>query len=90
MSDNRARTSKETQSYIESKPQCFEFVLNPKQGVWLNIIEAWFDKLACLLLQDIRAANKKELKRCIMDCIELINETPMAPRWTCTLNDIDV
>lgn len=90
LDNNRARTSKETQAYIESKPQRFEFVLNPKNGSWLNIIEAWFDKLAILQLQGIRAANKQELERLIMDCIELINKTPMAPRWKCTLNDIDV
>ena len=56
----------------------------------LNIIEDWFDKLAILQLQGLRAANKQELERCIIDCLELINETPMAPRWKCNLNDIDV
>ena len=56
----------------------------------LNIIESWFDKLAILQLQGIRAANKKELERCIIDCLELINEIPMAHRWKCNLNDIDV
>lgn len=90
LDNHRAHTSKETQEYIKSMPNRFEFVFTPKHGSWLNMIEAWFGKLARTMLRGIRVANKKELEQRIMDYIEFVNKDPVVPRWKYKMNDIDV
>jgi hypothetical protein len=41
--------------------QRFEFVLTPKHGSWLNIVETMFGKMARSMLRGIRVASKQEL-----------------------------
>ena len=90
LDNHRAHSSKETQAYLQSKPNRFEFVFTPKHGSWLNMIESWFGKLARTLLRGIRVESKSELERRILEFIEFINEDPVVPRWKYKMDEIDV
>jgi transposase len=41
-----AHISKETQRYLASRPQRFQFVFVPKHGSWFNLVENMFSKMA--------------------------------------------
>jgi len=41
----KIHTSKETQEYLQTVPQRFQFVFTPKHASWLNIIESLFSKM---------------------------------------------
>jgi hypothetical protein len=41
-----AHISKETQRYLASRPQRFQFVFVAKHGSWLNLVENMFSKMA--------------------------------------------
>ncbi|GAC44175.1 IS630 family transposase [Paenibacillus popilliae] len=43
--NHSAHISKETNAYLESRPNRFEFVFTPKHGSWLNGIESFFAKM---------------------------------------------
>ena len=44
--DNQsAHISKETKSYLATKPNRFEFIFTPTHGSWLNLIESFFQHL---------------------------------------------
>ena len=90
LDSHRLTCSKETQAFIQSTNSRFEFVMNPKHGAWLNMIEAWFAKVIRILLQSIKVANEKELEYRISECIDLINNCQEAPRWKCQTNEVDV
>lgn len=90
LDSHRLTCSKETQAFIQSTNSRFEFVMNPKHGAWLNMIEAWFAKVIRILLQSIKVANEKELEYRITECIDLINDCQEAPRWKCQTNEVDV
>lgn len=89
LDNHKAHSSKETMAYINSVPNRFEFVFTPKHGSWLNMIEAWFGKLARTMLRGIRVANKKELEQRLLAYIEFINKDPVVPRWKYKMNEIE-
>lgn len=62
LDNHSAHISKETQLYLSTVPNRFEFVFTPKHGSWLNLIEVFFSKLARTLLRGIRVSSKQELK----------------------------
>ncbi len=57
----KMHTSKETQKYLETVPQRFQFVFTPKHASWLNIIESLFSKMTRSMLRGIRVSCKNEL-----------------------------
>ncbi len=87
LDNHSAHVSKETQAYLLSKPNRFEFVFTPKHGSWLNLIEMFFSKLARSLLSHIRVQTKEELIKRIYKGIEEINANPVVFKWKYKLDD---
>ena len=73
--------SKETMTYLSSRPGRFEYVHTPKQGSWLNLIECAFSKMARTFLRHIRVTSKDDLKQRILKGIAEINASPVVFRW---------
>ncbi len=88
LDNHSAHISKETQSYLATKPNRFEFIFTPKHGSWLNLIESFFSKMTRTLLRGIRVSSKKELKERIGKYIMEINEQPVVFRWRYGLESI--
>jgi transposase len=88
LDNHSAHISKETQQYLTTVPNRFEFTFTPKHGSWLNLIEVFFSKLARTLLRSIRVTSRDELKHRILAYIAELNETPVVFRWTYGLDDV--
>jgi len=81
LDNHTAHISKETQSYLKSVPNRFEFVFTPKHGSWLNLIEMFFSKMARTFLRGIRVTTKIELKNRIELYLKEINQGPIVFKW---------
>lgn len=81
LDNHSSHTSKESKTYLLTKPNRFSFVFTPKHGSWLNLIEVFFSKIARSLLRFIRVETKEELIDRIYKGIDEINQTPVVFRW---------
>jgi len=81
LDNHSAHISKETMSYLATKPNRFIYVHTPKHGSWLNLIETFFSKIARTFLKHIRVESKAELKARILKGIAEINAEPVVHRW---------
>ena len=90
LDNHSAHVSKETRAYLATKPNRFEFVFTPTHGSWLNLIEAFFAKMARTMLRGIRVKSKQELKERVAKYLTEINETPVIFRWKYGLETISV
>lgn len=81
LDNHSAHTSKETQAYLQTLPERFEFVFTPKHGSWLNVIESFFARMTKQVLRHIRVKSKEELKQRIELYLQEINENPIPFRW---------
>ena len=81
LDNHSAHISKETMSYLATKPNRFIYVHTPKHGSWLNLIETFFSKIARTFLKYIRVESKAELKARILKGIAEINAEPVVHRW---------
>ena len=81
LDNHSAHISKETMTYLGSRPGRFEYVHTPKQGSWLNLIECAFSKMARTFLRHIRVTSKDDLKQRILKGIAEINASPVVFRW---------
>lgn len=81
MDNHSAHISKETQAYLASRPNRFQYVLTPKHGSWLNIVETLFGKMARTFLRHIRVQSWEELRDRILKGIAEINAAPVVHRW---------
>lgn len=90
LDNHSAHISKETQQYLLSVPNRFEFIFTPKHGSWLNLIESFFGKMARTMLRGIRVSSKSELKDRIEKYLIEVNETPVVFRWKYGLDSISV
>lgn len=89
--DNQsAHISKETRTYLATKPNRFEFIFTPTHGSWLNLIESFFSKMARTFLRGIRVSSKTELKERIGKYIDEVNEQPVIFRWRYGLESISL
>jgi transposase len=88
LDNHSAHISKETQSYLKSRPNRFHFVFTPKHGSWLNLIESFFSKIARSFLRNIRVDSKQELVERIYQGIEEINQNPVVFRWRYKMDEI--
>ncbi len=88
LDNHSAHISRETQRYLATVPNRFEFTFTPKHGSWLNLIEVFFSKLARTVLRGIRVESKAELKKRILAYIAELNETPVIFRWKYELDDV--
>jgi len=81
LDNHSAHISKETQTYLASRPNRFQYVLTPKHGSWLNIVETLFGKMARTFLRHIRVQSWEELRERILLGIAEINAAPVVHRW---------
>jgi len=82
LDNHSAHISKETRTFLATRPGRFDFIFTPVHGSWLNLVESFFGKLARTLLRGIRVASKAELKERIMRGLAELNEAPVVFRWT--------
>jgi hypothetical protein len=81
LDNHSAHLSKETQAFLSAHPNRFQYVLTPKHGSWLNIVETLFGKMARTFLRHIRVQSWEELKARILKGIAEINAAPVVHRW---------
>jgi hypothetical protein len=81
LDNHSAHISKETHSFLSKHPNRFQYVLTPKHGSWLNIVETLFGKMARSFLRHIRVQSLDELKARIRKGIAEINAAPVVHRW---------
>jgi transposase len=81
LDNHSAHISKETQAFLSSHPNRFQYVLTPTHGSWLNIVETLFGKMARSFLRHIRVKSLDELKKRILQGIAEINAAPVVHRW---------
>jgi len=81
LDNHSAHISKETQAFLSQHPNRFQYVLTPKHGSWLNIVETLFGKMARTFLRHIRVQSLAELKARILKGIAEINAAPVIHRW---------
>lgn len=81
LDNHSAHISKETQSYLATRPNRFQYVLTPKHGSWLNIVETLFGKMSRTFLRHIRVKSWEELHHRILKGVEEINAAPVVHRW---------
>ena len=68
-------------AYLSERPRRFEYVLTPKHGSWLNLIECAFSKMARTFLRHFRGTSMDELKQRILKGIAEISAAPVVFRW---------
>jgi len=90
LDNHSAHISKETRSYLSTMPNRFEFILTPKHGSWLNLVETFFVKMTKTMLRGIRVESREELKERIKKYLEEVNESPIIFRWKYGLDSISV
>jgi hypothetical protein len=81
LDNHSAHISKETRAYLATRPNRFQYVLTPKHGSWLNIVETLFGKMARTFLRHIRVQSRAELRQRILQGIAEINAAPVVHRW---------
>jgi transposase len=81
LDNHSAHISKETQTWLATRPNRFKYVLTPKHGSWLNIVETLFGKMSRTFLRNIRVQSWEELRDRILKGIAEINAAPVVHRW---------
>jgi DDE superfamily endonuclease len=81
LDNHSAHISKETHAFLAAHPNRFQYVLTPKHGSWLNIVETLFGKMARTFLRHIRVESWEDLKARILKGIAEINAAPVVHRW---------
>jgi hypothetical protein len=66
---------------LATRPNRFKYVLTPKHGSRLNIVETLFGKMTRTFLRGIRVKSREELKERILLGIAEINAMPVVHRW---------
>lgn len=90
LDNHSSHVSAETQTYLNTVPGRFAFVLAPTHGSWLNLVESFFGKLARQMPGGIRVSSTRELEERILLYFDEVNEVPVPHRWTWGLDDIDL
>jgi len=90
LDNHSAHISRETRSFLGTRPNRFEFTFTPTHGSWLNLIESFFGKMARTLLRGIRVKSKDELKARIEMYLREVNQEPVVFRWKYKLETLSV
>jgi transposase len=90
LDNHSAHLSRETRTFLGTRPNRFEFTFTPTHGSWLNLIESFFGKMARTLLRGIRVKSKEELKTRIEMYLREVNEEPVIFRWKYKLETLSV
>ena len=88
LDNHSAHTSKETQKFLATVPNRFEFIFTPTHGSWLNIIETFSSKMTRVFLQGLRVKSKQELKRRILKWLDEINSSPVVFGWKYKIENV--
>ena len=88
--NHSSHISKETQSYLATRPNRFEFVFTPTHGSWLNLIEIFFSKMTRSFLRGIRVHSLAELQARIEQYLEEVNAEPVVFRWKYQIQEAQV
>lgn len=88
--NHSAHTSRETQAYLATRPNRFEFVFTPKHGSWLNLVELFFAKLTQQFLRHLRVASVAEFEARLLQYLDQVNQDPVPFRWTAEPEDLEV
>ena len=81
LDNHSAHISKETRAWLAARPNRFQYVLTPRHGSWLNIVETLFGKMTRTFLRNIRVQSWEELRDRILKGIAEINANPVVHRW---------
>ena len=81
LDNHSSHISKETNAYLATRPNRFQYVHTPTHGSWLNIVETLFGKMARTFLKRIRVESWEELRERILQGIAEINAAPVVHRW---------
>ena len=81
LDNHSSHISKETNAYLATRPNRFQYVHTPTHGSWLNIVETLFGKMARTFLKRIRVESWEELRERILQGIAEINAAPVMHRW---------
>jgi transposase len=81
LDNHSAHLSRETPRYLATVPNRFTFTFTPKHASWLNLIEAFFAKMAKTVLRSIRVSSKSELKERIKKYFREENSAPLVFEW---------
>jgi transposase len=76
LDNHSAHISKETHTFLSKHPNRFQYVLTPKHGSWLNIVETLFGKMARTFLRHIRVQSLDELKARILYRPDILSSGP--------------
>ena len=90
LDNHSAHISRETQRYLATRPQRFQFVFVPKHGSWLNLVEVLFSKMTRSMLREIRVNSKQELVDRIHLYFQQINADPVVFRWTYKMDEVSI
>jgi len=90
LDNHSAHISKETQNYLMTVPNRFEFIFTPTHGSWLNIIETFFSKMTRNFLNDLRVESVTELKQRFEKYFVELNEMPVIFKWKYKLDQISI
>jgi transposase len=88
LDNHSAHTSQETRRYLSTVPNRFDFIFTPTHGSWLNLIEAFFGKMAKTMLRGIRVRSKAELVERLGQYLDEINQAPVVFRWRYKLDEV--
>jgi transposase len=81
LDNHSSHISRETQTFLASRPNRFKYVRTPTHGSWLNIVETLFGKMARTFLRHIRVQSWEELRDRILQGVAEINAAPVVHRW---------
>ena len=90
LDNHSAHISKETQRYLATRPNRFQFIFVPKHGSWLNIVEVLFSKMTRAMLREIRVASKQELIDRIHLYFQQLNADPVVFRWKYKMDEVNI
>ena len=81
LDNHSSHISKETRTWLATRPNRFKYVLTPTHGSWLNIVETLFGKMTRTFLRGIRVQTRNELRERILQGVAEINAMPVVHRW---------
>lgn len=90
LDNHSTHIAKETQKYLATVPNRFEFIFTPTHASWLNIIEIFFSKMTRAFLKDIRVQSIVELKLRFEKYFKELNEMPVVFKWKYKIDEISI
>ena len=88
LDNHTIHTSRETRAFLDTRKGRFQFVFTPKHASWLNLIEAFFSKMARVSLRGLRVNSKEELRAHIERWVAECNEDPVPFRWRWKMDEV--